>query len=121
AGHSGPRSLGVQPGDTRARKLSQWLGADGHGCRPKRSLTPLRCTFLLRDAAGVGGPEPSYLKKSILAVARSYIAPAMRIFFVLTSSTRTGLVSRRRAIVSSTFFRATASTNLASLLERSPV
>lgn len=53
------------------------------------------------------GPEG---RKWIIAVSRSYIAPATLTAPVVSSSVMTGLRLRISAMVSSTFFRATAST-----------
>src|ERR1041384_7116104 len=52
-----------------------------------------------------------YAKNSTIPVSRSYIEPAILILPLDSRSRSTELFSRMLAIVSDTFFRATASTN----------
>ena len=93
-----------------------WRAAHGSALGPRPRLP----RGAWRLARGTPLLPVTTQKKSILAVARSYIAPAMTTFLASASSVITGLISRNFLIVSSTFVRATASTNFGSLLVRAP-
>ena len=78
-----------------------------------RRVETLECPTALAGGA-------SQLKNSTAAVSRLYIAPVRSTSWLVCSSFTIGLSPRIRAMVSSTFLRATASTKAAFLLVRSP-
>lgn len=95
--------------DAAAECPEHWPSPSGHRSISGTKGAASRCAAGERESFLAYRPGPEG-RKWIIAVSRSYIAPAILTAPVVSSSVMTGLRLRISAMVSSTFFRATAST-----------